>query len=180
MADVRRESMRIAGEHVGAGERVIEVLNPWNGALVGTVPKGSPADVRRAFAAARAFRSPLSRHERFIILSRAAERLAARREEISDLITAESGLCKKDTLYEVGRAAHFTGYRPTYLFLRSLFKARKELAALALIGGYTAAAVRREPRCDDPLARDFLRRQQAFRRLPVRAREALGRPRSAA
>jgi putative phosphonoacetaldehyde dehydrogenase len=103
MADIRRESMRIAGEHVSA-ERVIEVHNPWNGALVGTVPKGSPADVRRAFAAARAFRSPLSRHERFIILSRAAERFAARHEEISDLITAESGLCKKDTLYEVGRA----------------------------------------------------------------------------
>ena len=78
-------------------------------------------------------------------------------------------------LYEVGRAAHFTGYRPTYLLLRSLFKARKELAALALIGGYVAAAVRREPRCDDPLARDFLRRQQAFRQLPLRAREALGR-----
>jgi glycosyltransferase involved in cell wall biosynthesis len=78
-------------------------------------------------------------------------------------------------LYEVGRAAHFTGYRPSYLVLRSLFKARKELAALALIGGYAAAAVRREPRCDDDLARDFLRRQQAFRRLPLRAREALGR-----
>jgi putative phosphonoacetaldehyde dehydrogenase len=104
MADIRRESMRIAGEHVGAGERVIEVRNPWNDALVGTVPRGSVADVRRAFAAARAFRSPLSRHERSVILARAAERLAARREEIADLITAESGLCKKDTLYEVGRA----------------------------------------------------------------------------
>ena len=104
MADLRRESMRIAGEHVGAGERVIEVGNPWTGAVVGTVPKGSVADVRRAFAAARAFRSPLSRHDRSLILSRAAERLAARREEIADLITAESGLCKKDTLYEVGRA----------------------------------------------------------------------------
>jgi putative phosphonoacetaldehyde dehydrogenase len=104
MADIRRESMRIAGEHVGAGERVIEIRNPWNGAPVGTVPRGSVADVRRAFAAARAFRSPLPRHERSLILSRAAERLAARREEIADLITAESGLCKKDTLYEVGRA----------------------------------------------------------------------------
>jgi len=30
--------------------------------------------------------------------------LRERREAISDLITAESGLCKKDTLYEVGRA----------------------------------------------------------------------------
>jgi hypothetical protein len=78
-------------------------------------------------------------------------------------------------LYDVGRAAHFTGYRPSYLVLRSLFKARKELAALALIGGYTAAAVRREPRSDDDTARSHLRRQQSLRRLPVRAREALGR-----
>ncbi|HEU5189567.1 MAG TPA: phosphonoacetaldehyde dehydrogenase [Methylomirabilota bacterium] len=104
MADIRRESMRIAGEHVGSGERVIEVKNPWNGALVGTVPKGTVAQVQRAFAAARAFRSPLSRHDRSLILSRTADRLASRREEIADLITAESGLCKKDTLYEVGRA----------------------------------------------------------------------------
>jgi glycosyltransferase involved in cell wall biosynthesis len=78
-------------------------------------------------------------------------------------------------LYEVGRAAHFTGYRPSYLVLRSLFKTRKELAALALIGGYTAAAVRREPRSDDRAARELIRRQQAFRQLPLRAREALGR-----
>ncbi len=78
-------------------------------------------------------------------------------------------------LFEVGRAAHYTGYRPTYLVLRSVFKARKELAALALVGGYTMAALRREPRCEDDLARAFLRRQQALRRLPVRAREALGR-----
>jgi aldehyde dehydrogenase (NAD+) len=52
MAEVRRESMRIAGEHVGS-ERVIEVENPWTGAVVGTVPRATPADVRRAFAAAR-------------------------------------------------------------------------------------------------------------------------------
>jgi len=35
---------------------------------------------------------------------RASEILRANTEVISDLITAESGLCKKDSLYEVGRA----------------------------------------------------------------------------
>jgi poly-beta-1,6-N-acetyl-D-glucosamine synthase len=78
-------------------------------------------------------------------------------------------------LYEVGRAAHYTGYRPTYLILRSLFKTRRELASLALIGGYVSAAARREPRCEDELAREYLRRQQALRAVPTRAREALGR-----
>jgi putative phosphonoacetaldehyde dehydrogenase len=53
---------------------------------------------------ARAFRSPLTRHDRYRILHRAAEILRARTEDVSDLITAESGICKKDSLYEVGRA----------------------------------------------------------------------------
>src|SRR5262249_1938854 len=61
-------------------------------------------DVRLAFDKAAAFRSKLTRHDRATILRRAAEILEGRKAEIADLITAESGLCKKDTLYEVGRA----------------------------------------------------------------------------
>ncbi len=56
--------MRIAGEHVG-GERTIDVRNPYSGALVGTVPKGTVDDVRRAFAIASAYRSTLTRYERY-------------------------------------------------------------------------------------------------------------------
>jgi putative phosphonoacetaldehyde dehydrogenase len=100
---VLREKMRIAGEAAG-GDRVIEVRNPFSGKLVGTVPKASVDDVRRAFAVARAFRPALTRYERGRILQRAAELLREQADAISDLITAESGLCKKDTSYEVGRA----------------------------------------------------------------------------
>jgi putative phosphonoacetaldehyde dehydrogenase len=100
---LRRETMRIAGERVD-NPRTLEVRNPWNGALVGTVPKGTVEDVRRAFAAARGYRSRLSRYERSAILKRTAEAIVARRDEIAALITAESGLCLKDSLYEVGRA----------------------------------------------------------------------------
>ncbi|MBK7791187.1 MAG: phosphonoacetaldehyde dehydrogenase [Betaproteobacteria bacterium] len=95
--------MLVAGAAVG-GERSIDVRNPYTGSLVGTVPKAGVDDLRRAFAIARAFRSPLTRHDRYRILHRAAEILRARADDVSDLITAESGLCKKDTLYEVGRA----------------------------------------------------------------------------
>ncbi|MBL0290277.1 MAG: phosphonoacetaldehyde dehydrogenase [Betaproteobacteria bacterium] len=95
--------MLIAGSAVG-GERSIDVRNPYNGNLVGTVPRAGVDDLRRAFAIARAFRSPLTRHDRYRILHRAAEILRARADDVSDLITAESGLCKKDTRYEVGRA----------------------------------------------------------------------------
>jgi phosphonoacetaldehyde dehydrogenase len=98
-----REKMRIAGTHVG-NDRSIDVRNPYTGALVGTVPKAMVDDVRRAFAIAKGFRSPLTRHDRYRILYRTAEIIRSRTDEISDLITAECGICKKDSLYEVGRA----------------------------------------------------------------------------
>jgi len=101
--EVLRESMRIGGDHV-RGERTIAVDNPYTGALVGTVPKASVDDVRRALTTAHAYRSTLTRHERYRILSRTAEILRERTEAVSDLITAEAGICKKDSLHEVGRA----------------------------------------------------------------------------
>jgi aldehyde dehydrogenase (NAD+) len=99
----RHETMRIAGARVD-NERRITVQNPWDGSVVGSVPKATVADVQRACAAARDFTATLTRYERAAILTRAAARLRARTEEVSDLITTESGLCKKDTIYEVGRA----------------------------------------------------------------------------
>lgn len=100
---VRREAMRIAGRLVETGE-TLEVLNPYTGEVVGTVPAARPEHVRDAFRQARAFRPTLSRYERQRILMTTGEKLAARKEEIARLITAESGLCWKDSLYEVGRA----------------------------------------------------------------------------
>jgi phosphonoacetaldehyde dehydrogenase len=96
-------TMRIAGERVG-NSRAIEVRNPYTGDVVGTVPKATVEDVRRAFAIAKRYRATLTRYQRYEIMHKAAALIRARTEEISDLITSESGLCKKDTLYEVGRA----------------------------------------------------------------------------
>jgi aldehyde dehydrogenase (NAD+) len=95
--------MRIAGELVG-GERTIDVRNPYNGSLVGTVPKATVDEIRRAFAIAKGYKATLTRHDRYRILHRTAEIIRSRAEPISDLITAECGICKKDSLYEVGRA----------------------------------------------------------------------------
>src|SRR6195256_2869516 len=100
---VLHEKMRIAGKAVG-GERVIEVMNPYTGAVVGTVPKAGLDDVRHAFSLAKSFKSKLTRYDRYRICYRAAELIRNRSEEISDLITAECGICKKDSMYEVGRA----------------------------------------------------------------------------
>ncbi|WP_434112237.1 phosphonoacetaldehyde dehydrogenase [Paraburkholderia caffeinilytica] len=101
---VRHEALRIGGEKIFRDE-VIEVRNPYDGSLVGTVPKATLEDVRRAFEFARAYRPALTRYERAAILRRAADAVRARTEEIAAVITAEAGLCKKDSTYEAGRVA---------------------------------------------------------------------------
>jgi aldehyde dehydrogenase (NAD+) len=83
----------------------MEVRHPYNGALVGTVPKATLEDVQRALEIARSFRSRLTRHDRYTILMRAGAIIASKRAELARLITLESGLCLKDSQYEVGRAS---------------------------------------------------------------------------
>jgi aldehyde dehydrogenase (NAD+) len=99
-----RESLRIAGKKVSR-DRVIEVRHPYSGELVGTVPKATLADVKHALKIARDFRSPLTRHDRYTILMKAGAIIAARHDDLAHLITLESGLCLKDSQYEVGRAS---------------------------------------------------------------------------
>jgi len=101
---VRHERLRLAGEQVETGRR-FEVHYPYTGEPIATVPKAGIDEVRRAIATARGFRSRLTRHDRYRILMRAGELIAERRDEIARLITLESGLCLKDTNYEVGRAS---------------------------------------------------------------------------
>ncbi|MGH8031799.1 MAG: phosphonoacetaldehyde dehydrogenase [Luteimonas sp.] len=103
-APVLHESLRIAGEKISR-DRVIEVRHPYTGALVATAPKATLDDVKRALRIARDYRSTLTRHDRYRILMKAGDIVAARRDEIARLITLESGLCLKDTQYEVGRAS---------------------------------------------------------------------------
>lgn len=100
---LRRETLRIAGARVPTA-RAAEVFNPYTRAVVGTVAQASVTDVRRAIGAGKAFRSRLTRYERYRICCRTADLLRARTGEIANLITAESGLCTQDSIYEVGRA----------------------------------------------------------------------------
>ena len=102
--DLIRESLRIAGEKVSR-DRVVEVRHPFSGETIGTVPKATLEDVKRALRIARDYRSQLTRHDRYTILMRAGAIIAAKREDLARLITLESGLCLKDSRYEVGRAS---------------------------------------------------------------------------
>ncbi|WP_442583098.1 phosphonoacetaldehyde dehydrogenase [Mesorhizobium sp. ASY16-5R] len=100
---VRHEPMRIAGRKVDA-DAVVEVRYPYTDTVIGTVPAGQAHHAREAFRIAAEYTPKLTRYERQRILLKTAEMLAARKEEISDLITLELGISKTDSLYEVGRA----------------------------------------------------------------------------
>jgi putative phosphonoacetaldehyde dehydrogenase len=100
------DAMRLAGRKVGAGrERNIEVFNPFTEERVGIVPKATVEEVREAFETAHAFQPTLTRYERAAILNRAAALVRDRLDDIARLITAESGLCLKDSIYEAGRVS---------------------------------------------------------------------------
>jgi phosphonoacetaldehyde dehydrogenase len=100
----RAETLRIGGERLSR-DRTLAVHNPFNRERVGTVPLATLEDVREAYRIAHAFRPTLSRYERSSILNKASALLRARADEASTLITLESGLCKKDSMYEIGRVA---------------------------------------------------------------------------
>ena len=106
--DHHLNSMRLAGRQVGAersGDRVIAVHNPYTAEVIGTVPKATLEEVRQTYATAHAYAPQLSRFERATILNRAAALISQRLNDVAQLITAESGLCIKDALYEAGRVS---------------------------------------------------------------------------
>jgi biofilm PGA synthesis N-glycosyltransferase PgaC len=74
-----------------------------------------------------------------------------------------------------GRASHYMGYRLPYIVLRTMHRARRDRAAVAMLWGYLGALIRREPRYGDEAVRNHLRERQSLRKLPLRMREASGR-----
>jgi len=100
----RAEALHIGGERI-TRERTLDVINPYSRERVGTAPLATLDDVRRAYSIAHAYQSKLTRYERSSILQKASALLRARADEASTLITLESGLCKKDSMYEIGRVA---------------------------------------------------------------------------
>lgn len=93
----------IAGKAVTT-DAWIEVTNPWNNEKVGRVSAIKRDDLEAAVQAHLAPATPLTRYERSRILNKVRDLLDARREELAQLITAEAGLCLRETRYEVGRA----------------------------------------------------------------------------
>jgi glyceraldehyde-3-phosphate dehydrogenase (NADP+) len=98
--------MYVAGEWVDKPEK-IEVQNPYDGSVIDTVPRADRGDVERAIQSAeRGARvmARLSGYDRWKILRRAAELVAARQEELGRLISAEEGKILAEGRLEASRA----------------------------------------------------------------------------
>ncbi len=93
--------------HASDHQRTLEILNPYDGALVGTVGLAAEADlqlaVERAASGFERVRS-LQSFERYEILSSVSSQLRDRKEEIAALITAEVGKPMSAARVEVERS----------------------------------------------------------------------------
>jgi acyl-CoA reductase-like NAD-dependent aldehyde dehydrogenase len=95
----------LAGERVRATD-ALTVASPYDGSIIGTVPKCTAADVDRAVKAARAVMTDgeLPPYERAEILDRAAASLRDRREEFAQIIATEAAKPIKTARVEATRA----------------------------------------------------------------------------
>src|SRR4051795_5370515 len=84
----------------------IEVTSPYDGAVIGEVPRGTAADVERAVATAKATLQgdPLPPWRRAEILDRAAQLLAERTEDFARTIAVEAAKPIKTARVEAKRA----------------------------------------------------------------------------
>jgi acyl-CoA reductase-like NAD-dependent aldehyde dehydrogenase len=92
------------GEWVAPGDW-LEVRSPYDGSVVGRVPRAGAEETRQAIdAAERAMAEPLPAHERAEILVRVAGALGKRADEAARTISAEAGKPLKAARVEVARA----------------------------------------------------------------------------
>ena len=98
-----KKKMYIAGKEISS-EGNIDVIDPFNYNVVAQVPAATQDQVAEAFHLSASYSAKLSRYERQQILQKIAELLIKNKEDLSDIITSELGICKQDSLYEVGRA----------------------------------------------------------------------------
>ena len=102
--------MWIGGEwqDSAAGE-TYEVLNPANGSLVDTAPKGNAEDARRAIAAASAASGAMaesSAEQRGLWLEKMVELVRANQQDLAETLTKEQGKPLGEALTEIAHFLH--------------------------------------------------------------------------
>ncbi|HEX5154909.1 MAG TPA: phosphonoacetaldehyde dehydrogenase [Parafilimonas sp.] len=96
-------SCYIAGNPIKS-HNVLEVRSPYDNRLVGIVTLADAKDANEAIEAGLKGGRKLNRYERYAVLEKARTILMSRKEEIAQLISAESGLAIREARYEMGRA----------------------------------------------------------------------------
>jgi acyl-CoA reductase-like NAD-dependent aldehyde dehydrogenase len=98
--------MYVAGQWIDKPEK-IEVRNPYDNAVIDTVPRAERGDIERALQSAeRGARvmGKLSGHDRWKILKKAAELIAERVEDLGQTISKEEGKVIAEGRLEASRA----------------------------------------------------------------------------
>jgi acyl-CoA reductase-like NAD-dependent aldehyde dehydrogenase len=103
-ATATERKLLVGGEWIETGAW-IEVRSPYDGDLVGRVPRAGAEETRRAIdASERALREPLPAHERAAVLDRVATELTERHDEVARTICEEAGKPMKAARVEATRA----------------------------------------------------------------------------
>lgn len=102
--------MYINGEWIGTELEKLEVVNPANGQIVGTVPIGGKNEANQAIDSAhKAFQiwSQTTAYERAAYLKRLNDLILNSEEELAQIMTSEMGKPIKESRGEVGSAATY-------------------------------------------------------------------------
>ena len=98
--------MYIAGKWVDKAE-TMDVINPYDGSVIDTVPKGDPSDVEAAIASAERgakVMAAMSAYERYQIIHRAADLMLEELDDLGRTITLEEGKVIAEGMGEAARA----------------------------------------------------------------------------
>lgn len=107
---VKHHLLYINGEWVGENLEELNVVNPANGQIVGSVPYGGEEEANEAIDAAHdAFQSwsQTTAYERAIYLKRLYELMIEHRDELAQIMTMEMGKPINESIGEVTSAAAF-------------------------------------------------------------------------
>ena len=94
----------VAGKKIDS-THFLTVRNPYDGREVGRVAMAGSEHTAQAISLTRVGQEELTRFQRSEILDRTRQLLEQRHESFAQLMTAESGLCVRETRYEVRRAS---------------------------------------------------------------------------
>ena len=99
--------MHIGGQWVDKSEK-IEVLNPFSGSVIDTIPRANQQDVETALETAERgaeIMAKMTGYERYEIIHKVSEIMTERVEELAQTITLEEGKILAEATMEASRAA---------------------------------------------------------------------------